>query len=325
MFSEVEGNCKTPDQETQNYRLNHTMIRVKDPAKSVDFYTRIMGMKLLRKIDFPAAKFSLYFLGSFDEKEVKDIPETDDERRAWVLGQKSILELTHNYGTEDDKNFTYEIRNLNVNVAALLTTDMIERRIGDVSSFDEIIIPGRVRGNLDELKKNINKKIIRGPDELKDLPTLFGEKPVKYDLSKFETSIFGEITDALNMTVEEVITRAEYFRLEGADVIDIGCLPNKKFPHLEEIVQELKNRNFYVSIDSHNTDQLIRGSKAGADYLLSIKDESYHILENLDSYPILIPTDGDMKKFYSLIDRAILDKLTFIADPILDPISYGFT
>ena len=96
MFSEVEGNCNTPDLETQNYRLNHTMIRVKDPAKSVDFYTRIMGMKLLRKIDFPAAKFSLYFLGSFDEKEVKDIPETDDERRAWVLSQKSILELTHN-------------------------------------------------------------------------------------------------------------------------------------------------------------------------------------------------------------------------------------
>ena len=234
-------------------------------------------------------------------------------------GLKTVIESI------DDKNFTYEIRNLNVNVAALLTTDMIERRIGDVSSFDEIIIPGRVRGNLDKLKKNINKKIIRGPDELKDLPTLFGEKPVKYDLSKFETSIFGEITDALNMTVEEVITRAEYFRLEGADVIDIGCLPNKKFPHLEEIVQELKNRNFYVSIDSHNTDELIRGSKAGADYLLSIKDESYHVLENLDSYPILIPTDGDMKKFYSLIDRAILDKLTFIADPILDPISYGFT
>ena len=127
------------------------------------------------------------------------------------------------------------------------------------------------------------------------------------------------------MTVEEVIKRAEYFRLEGADVIDIGCLPNKKFPHLEEIVQELKNRNFYVSIDSHNTDELIRGSKAGADYLLSIKDESYHILENLDSYPILIPTDNNMKNFYKLIDRAIADKLTFIADPILDPISYGFT
>jgi len=234
-------------------------------------------------------------------------------------GLKTVIE------SMDDKDFTYEIRNLNVNVAALLTTDMIARRIGDVASYDEIIIPGRVRGDLDALQKKINKKIIRGPEELKDLPVIFGAKPVKYDLSKFETSIFGEITDALNMTVEEVIKKAEYFRLEGADVIDIGCLPNKEFPHLEEIVQELKNRNFYVSIDSHNTDELIRGSKAGADYLLSIKDESYHILDNLDSYPILIPTDNNMKNFYSLIDRAITDKLTFIADPILDPISYGFT
>jgi len=234
-------------------------------------------------------------------------------------GLKTVIESI------EDKKFTYEIRNLNVNVAALLTTDMIARRLDDVTPFDEIIIPGRVRGDLAALEKKINKKIIRGPDELKDLPTIFGAKPVKYDLSKFETSIFGEITDALNMTVEEVIEKAEYFRLEGADVIDIGCLPNKEFPHLEEIVQELKNRNFYVSIDSHNTDELIRGSKAGADYLLSIKNESYHILDNLDSYPILIPTDNNMKDFYSLIDRAINDKLTFIADPILDPISYGFT
>ena len=37
----------------------------------------------------------------------------------------------------EDKKFSYEIRNLNVNVAALLTTDMIERRIGDVNDFDE--------------------------------------------------------------------------------------------------------------------------------------------------------------------------------------------
>tara|TARA_Y100000389_G_C17467560_1_gene527004 strand:- start:1993 stop:3375 length:1383 start_codon:yes stop_codon:yes gene_type:complete len=234
-------------------------------------------------------------------------------------GLRNVIQLI------DHKNFTYDVKNLNVNVAALLTTDMIERRIGDVSNYDEIIIPGRVRGDIKNLEKKIGKKITRGPDELKDLPTIFGAAPVKYDLSKFETSIFGEITDALNMTVEEVIKKAEYYRLEGADVIDVGCLPNKKFPHLEEIVQELKVRNFYVSIDSHNTEELIRGSKAGADYLLSIKSESYHILDNLDSYPVLIPSDNNMPEFYKLIDKALADKLTFIADPILDPISYGFT
>ena len=51
----------------------------------------------------------------------------------------------------EDKKFSYEIRNLNVNVAALLTTDMIERRIGNVNDFDEIIIPGRVRGDIKSL------------------------------------------------------------------------------------------------------------------------------------------------------------------------------
>ena len=57
-------------------------------------------------------------------------------------GLKTVIESI------EDKNFTYEIRNLNVNVAALLTTDMIARRLDDVTPFDEIIIPGRVRGDL---------------------------------------------------------------------------------------------------------------------------------------------------------------------------------
>ena len=73
----------------------------------------------------------------------------------------------------EDKTFSYEIRNLNVNVAALLTTEMIERRIGDVDGFDEIIIPGRVRGDIKALEMKICKKVTRGPDELKDLPLLF--------------------------------------------------------------------------------------------------------------------------------------------------------
>ena len=52
--------------------------------------------------------------------------------------------------------FEYEIRNLNINVASLLTTQMIERRIGDISSFDRVIIPGKARGDLSELSKKLN-------------------------------------------------------------------------------------------------------------------------------------------------------------------------
>ena len=106
-FKDIEGNCIKPDLETGQYTFNHTMIRIKDPKVSLDFYTRVMGMKLVRKNDFPNAKFSLYFLGTFNEEETKDLPKDNEEKRGWVLNQKSILELTHNWGTEKDPNFTY--------------------------------------------------------------------------------------------------------------------------------------------------------------------------------------------------------------------------
>ena len=232
---------------------------------------------------------------------------------------KNILERI------DNKEFDYEIRNLNVNVAALLTTDMIARRIGDVKKFNKIILPGKVRGDIDKLSNQLNIEIQRGPEELKDLPTMFGGKALKYDLSKYEVHIFAEITDAPNMSVEEIIKQSNYYRENGADVIDIGCLPNQKFPHLSESIKELKNQGFYVSIDSHNDDELILGAKSGADYMLSIKSDNFHILDKVDSYPILIPQNGDMKSLYECIDKCLEMKRVFIADPILDPINYGFT
>ena len=106
-FKDIEGNCLTPDQETKEFVLNHTMLRVKDPKKSLDFYTRVMGMRLVRKNDFPGGKFSLYFLGTFNEEETKTIPQNNDDMRGWALAQKSILELTHNWGTEDDDSFSH--------------------------------------------------------------------------------------------------------------------------------------------------------------------------------------------------------------------------
>lgn len=96
---------ESPAPEAQGFRLNHSMLRVKDPAVALAFYTRIFGMRLLRKLDFEEMSFSLYFLGRLDDDEV--IPEEVGERTAWTFSQRGLLELTHNWGTETQEGFSY--------------------------------------------------------------------------------------------------------------------------------------------------------------------------------------------------------------------------
>jgi lactoylglutathione lyase len=94
-----------PDPETQKYRLNHTMLRVKDPKVSLDFYSRVLGMKLLRSVDFADWKFSLYFLAYLPEGT--EIPLDDLKKSAFTASREGVLELTHNWGTEDQDKTPY--------------------------------------------------------------------------------------------------------------------------------------------------------------------------------------------------------------------------
>ena len=79
------------------------MLRIRDPKISLDFYSRVLGMKLLRKVDFNEWKFSLYFLGM--QKE--ELTGSDDVRTKITAGLSGILELTHNHGTEDSSETPY--------------------------------------------------------------------------------------------------------------------------------------------------------------------------------------------------------------------------
>lgn len=83
-------------------RMNHTMVRVKDPVKSLDFYKGLLGMKLYSKRDFPDAKFTLYFLGYEHDPNYVEGLETPVPQAC----RQSIIELTHNWGTENDDSFS---------------------------------------------------------------------------------------------------------------------------------------------------------------------------------------------------------------------------
>jgi len=101
---------------TRGFVFNHSMLRIKDPQVSLAFYTGVMGMRLLRKLDFPEMKFSLYFLHRAADGE--SAPEDVGERTAWTFAQRGILELTHNWGTESDADFKYHDGNALLAISA---------------------------------------------------------------------------------------------------------------------------------------------------------------------------------------------------------------
>jgi len=81
-------------------RILHTMLRVVDLEKSIDFYTKAFGMKLLRRKDYPEGRFTLAFIGYGDESE------------------NAVIELTYNWDTK-----SYELGNAYGHIA--LGTDDI--------------------------------------------------------------------------------------------------------------------------------------------------------------------------------------------------------
>ncbi|CAF0989372.1 unnamed protein product [Didymodactylos carnosus] len=90
------------DNATSQYGFSHTMIRVKDPIKSLDFYTKILGMTLVRVMPMESGKFTNYFL-CYPQSSV---PTDETEKQQWLWTQQGVLELCHNWGTElAEQNF----------------------------------------------------------------------------------------------------------------------------------------------------------------------------------------------------------------------------
>ncbi len=231
--------------------------------------------------------------------------------------------------------FTWETRELGLQVAALMTADMIRRRlavpvlgaVGDEAPsrrVDRIVVPGRCRGDIDALAQHFGIPVQRGPEEVKDLPRFFDRAAKRIALDEYRVSIFAEIVDAPRLAVDEIVARARSLRGDGADVIDLGCLPDTNFDHLVDSVQALKAEGFQVSVDSITADELLRGGRAGADYLLSLTLDTLWVADEVASTPILIPrVPSDEASLYQAVEILQRRGKGFLADSILDPIPFG--
>jgi dihydropteroate synthase-like protein len=248
------------------------------------------------------------------------------ERILFLTGKLAEAALRRVLEAMQPADFDWEIRNLGVSVAALMTADMVRRRLHDIGDATRIVFPGRCRGDFEALARDLGVPMVRGPEELKDLPELFGAKRSTPALDRHDCLIFAEVVDAPRLDVAQIVARAHRYREDGADVIDLGFLPATPFPHVGDAVRALKAEGFAVSVDSLDPDDLRRGCAAGADYVLSLTEATVDLVDEIEATPVLIPTPAaDLESLDRLLAAVTRRGRRCFVDPILEPIHHGFT
>ena len=247
------------------------------------------------------------------------------ERLVFITGHLARARLERLLSGLGETAFAWEIVDIGVKVAALMTEEIIKRRLKLPEDADRVILPGRYRGNLEALSAHFGAPFVRGPDEIADLPAYLGRAGEPPDLTRHDMRIFAEIVDAPGLTLEALLARARKLVAAGADVIDLGCLPETPFPLLGEAVRMLKGEGFAVSVDSASLDELRTGAQAGADFLLSLDENTLPLAFDFPVTPVLIPAiPGDLDSLGRAIKAAQKAGIKFIADAVLDPIHFGF-
>ena len=179
----------------------------------------------------------------------------NNEKILFLTGKLAQKRLERILKEMEPVEFTYEIRNIGVSVAALMTAQMIARRLTDTDDIDRIIVPGLCRGDLSKLSEEIGTTCTRGTIDMKDLPIFFGRDCKPVDLSKHDVDIFAEIVDAPMISIEEILARAESYRLGISDKLasEMGHLDQSSKGGIMEALSNLqKPRKILIHINNTN-------------------------------------------------------------------------
>ena len=244
------------------------------------------------------------------------------------LAEKLVRETVK--GVADRAGFEYEVFALGISVAALLHARLVERRLNvagapDPRQFDRVILPGWCNGEIDQLSETYGVAFELGPKDIASLPEFFGQESREAaDLSRFDIDIIAEINHAPRMSDDEIMALANRYRANGADVIDVGCIPGEVWSRCGEVVCRLVAEGFRVSVDSFSRTEVEPAVDAGAELVLSCNSTNVEWAKDLDAELVVIP-DGphDLSTLDATINQ-LRDHGRYRLDPILEPIGFGF-
>jgi dihydropteroate synthase-like protein len=224
------------------------------------------------------------------------------------------------------EDFECEIAVLPITVAALMDTRFVAKHLDSTRGCDVIMIPGLCKGDLSIISEKFGLQTLRGPKTLKDLPAFFGQESRLDGYGEHHVKILAEIVDAYQISLDEILARANYYKDHGADIIDLGCPVEGSFPNVAAAVSMLKERGFQVSLDTFNQEDIQLADRAGLDYLLSVNSKNIDLAPRLSCKVVVIPDFGQgLESLEHNIARLQAWQVPYIIDPILEPISFGFT
>jgi len=247
-------------------------------------------------------------------------------------------------GLSERIGFDYEVRVLGISVAALMHVDWLRRRLytnlpdvgtdkpqllssEDNQLFDRVLLPGWVQGDVPSLSEDFGVPFELGPKDVFDLPEYFGRgtrEPV--DLSRYDIDILAEINHAPRMSDTAIIELAARYRNDGADIIDIGCIPGERWSRVDKVVSQLVAAGHRVSIDSFDRHEVEAAVVAGAELILSCNNSNREWIAELPVESVVIPDDP--AELVGLDETAIFlseRDCKYRLDAILEPVGYSFT
>jgi len=93
---------------TEKFVMQQTMLRIKDPVKSLEFYCDVLGFRLIMFLEFPQWGFNVYFVSNNHDGE---IPEGQAAQWEYCMNTPGTVELTWNYGSESEDGLVYNTGN----------------------------------------------------------------------------------------------------------------------------------------------------------------------------------------------------------------------
>jgi dihydropteroate synthase len=230
--------------------------------------------------------------------------------------------------TEMAPPFAYEVAVMKITVAALMTTPWIARFLEVPADTDLVLIPGLCEGDPTIIAERLGVRVEKGPTDLREIPEYFGRAPLLREYGAWDIEIVAEINNAPRLAREEIARAAEYYRLSGADLIDVGCTPGLAFPALADVVRELVAAGMRVSIDSFDRDEIVTAVAAGAELVLSVNGSNIDVARELAGTSARVVVVPELGGALDTIEPSLatLEQwgVPYLIDPVIEPIGFGF-